>query len=143
MMKELVGLCDAVSMICRIGCKLEPYIFADLQTLRIKCAFFAPKSDLWKQFGGTTRETLLLTPHEKRKYASGRSYGATLYEVQRRFVDAQEKAYLAGELCYCLLVEELQNKYKDRDQAEQQLAEMKKKLSQCQEEIQKLEIMVA
>lgn len=138
---KLTGLFEAIPLSMSQS-RLDAYIFADLKLGYIKCAFFAPGSDLWKQLEIPT-EVMLLGPHEPRRYTNGKGHSAKEIEIRRRFIDAQEKAYLNGVLEFHYLDSELQRKYQQQHNVKKQLADLKEKMGQCQEEIQKLEIMVA
>lgn len=138
---KLTGLFEAIPLSMSQS-RLDAYIFADLKLGYIKCAFFAPGSDLWKQLE-TPTEVMLLGPHEPRRYTNGKGYSAKEIEIRRRFIDAQEKAYLNGVLEFHYLDSELQRKYQQQHNVKKQLADLKEKMEQCQEEIQKLEIVVA
>lgn len=63
---KLTGLFEAIPLSMSQS-RLDAYIFADLKLGYIKCAFFAPGSDLWKQLE-TPTEVMLLGPHEPRRY---------------------------------------------------------------------------
>ena len=55
---KLTGLFEAIPLSMSQS-RLDAYIFADLKLGYIKCAFFAPGSDLWKQLETPTEVMLL------------------------------------------------------------------------------------